>query len=377
MTKSSPDNMPLQQPSLPWRMTSTMVMGLTAALSRVFLYGLNSVEVTGLQRFLDVLDKRKDIEKRQRGLITVSNHISVLDDPVMWGVLPFRYSFNPSNFRWELGAHDICFKNKLSGSFFSAGQVLPTHRARYSSHGGLFQPTISQAIRLLSSQPFTSPQLGLSEETHDVSDPFTAGGLTYTTNGVDRYVAPSVYAQNRHSWVHIFPEACVHQHAKMFLRYFKWGVSRLILESEPVPDVMPVFIDGTQRIMPEDRGWPRFLPRFGVRFRVAFGELLDAEKTFGDLRTRWQELVRREREKKRALAMGELSDELKYGREAVDLRIEVARRVRDEILKLRRSMGYPDEEEPLGFELAETWAREPAGEKFRSNVDDSLVNKRE
>ncbi len=58
------------QPSLPWRMTSSLVMGLTAALSKGFLYTFNSVEVTGLEGFLDVLDKRKDVEKRERGLIT-------------------------------------------------------------------------------------------------------------------------------------------------------------------------------------------------------------------------------------------------------------------------------------------------------------------
>lgn len=69
-SNTNPNKLPLQQPSLPWRMTSSVIMGLTAALSRGFLYGLNSVEVTGLERFLEVLDKRKDVEKRQRGLIT-------------------------------------------------------------------------------------------------------------------------------------------------------------------------------------------------------------------------------------------------------------------------------------------------------------------
>ncbi|OTA60293.1 acyltransferase [Hypoxylon sp. EC38] len=373
MSKSNTNRLPLQQPSLSWRMTSSIVMGLTATLCRGFLYGLNSVEVIGLERFLDILDKRQDVEKRQRGLITVSNHISVMDDPIMWGVLPLRYGFNPSNHRWGLGAHDICFKNKLLGSFFYSGQVLPTHRFQHSPHGGLFQATIPEAIRLLSSQPFATPIPAVSEESHDVLDPFTSGELAFTTTGTDRYVAPSIYSQNRYSWVHIFPEACVHQHPKMFLRYFKWGVSRLILESEPMPDVLPMFIDGTQHIMPEDRRWPRFIPRFPAKFRVAFGELVDTEKVFGDLRARWQELVRKE---KKMLAMGELTDELKYGKEAVDLRIEVARRVRDEVMKVRKSLGYPDEEEP-GFELAETWAREPSKDRFKSNVDDSLVNKRE
>jgi hypothetical protein len=57
-------------PSLPWRTTSSIVMGLTGALSRAFYYGLNHIEVIGLDDFLQTLDKRKDIEGRERGLIT-------------------------------------------------------------------------------------------------------------------------------------------------------------------------------------------------------------------------------------------------------------------------------------------------------------------
>ncbi|KAI0906752.1 acyltransferase [Ustulina deusta] len=349
------------QPSLPRRVTSSLIMGLTASLSRVFIYGLNSVEVTGLQRFLDMLDKRKDVNRRQRGLLTVCNHASVSDDPIMWGVLPFGHAFNPSNHRWSLGAQDICFKNGLLGAFFSAGQVLPTHRLQYSPHGGLFQPTVTQAIRLLSAQPFLKPPPSSKAMADEVDIP----GLS------------PVYAENRHSWVHVFPEACVHQHPKMFMRYFKWGVSRMILESEPMPDVLPIFVDGTQHMMPENRGWPRFLPRFGVKLRVAFGEPVDAEKIFGDLRARWQELVRQEHSKTQMpQVLGELSDELKYGEEAMELRVEVARRVREEVSKVRRSLGYSDEE-PRGFELAETWEREPEKDRFKSNVDESLVNKRQ
>ena len=58
------------QPTLPWRITSSVVMGLTAALSRGYLYTLNTVEVTGLDQFLEILDQRKDVAKRERGLIT-------------------------------------------------------------------------------------------------------------------------------------------------------------------------------------------------------------------------------------------------------------------------------------------------------------------
>jgi monolysocardiolipin acyltransferase len=52
-------------------------MGSVGALSRGFLYGLNNVEVTGLNNLLRVLDRRKDVENRQRGLLTVCNHVAV------------------------------------------------------------------------------------------------------------------------------------------------------------------------------------------------------------------------------------------------------------------------------------------------------------
>ena len=87
--------------------------------------------------------------------------------------------------------------------------MLPTHRNSYSPHGGAFQSTIPQAIRLLSAQPFGSLQLGsldvASSKTGgytDITDPFTSGdGRTYTTDGTDSIVAPSIYAQNRLAWV--------------------------------------------------------------------------------------------------------------------------------------------------------------------------------
>ncbi|TPX12132.1 uncharacterized protein E0L32_007247 [Thyridium curvatum] len=389
-------------------------MGLTGIVCKTILYGTNKVEVIGLDRFLQRLEKRKDVEKRERGLLTVSNHISVVDDPLMWGIMPWRYIFNPQSLRWGLGAHDICYANPLFSNFFMAGQTLPMHRLQHSPDGGgLFQPTVTQAIRLLSSQPYGKPLVGpsltpassSSSQTTTPpaadSDPFTTGALTYSTTPTDRWPAPSAYPSNRHSWVHVFPEGLVHQHPDRGLRYFKWGVARLILESEPAPDVVPIFVDGTDRIMPEDRAFPRFLPRLGQRVRVAVGDAVDFEQTFGDLRRQWAALAERSARRRRwelrlledggrrgkggaaeeeeegrregtVTMMGELSDDLKYGAEAEAIRVEVAHRVRNEILKLRRSLGYPDEDPALG--LAETWAKDPHKKQYKSNVDGSLVN---
>ena len=170
------------------------------------------------------------------------------------------------------------------------------------------------------------------------------------------------------------------------MRYFKWGVSRLILESEPTPDVVPMFIDGNQHLMPEDRQFPRFAPRVGARIRVAFGEKLDTEETFGDLRRRWKQLVNKSQAirgaGKEANGDGaptpaghlveELPDDLKYGNEAREIRVEVARRVREQVLKLRRELRYP-EPDP-SFAYAETWAKDPNKKRYKSRVDDSWIN---
>jgi monolysocardiolipin acyltransferase len=45
-------------------------MGLTGVVSKAFLFGFNGTEVHGLQRFLEILESRRDPAKRKTGLIT-------------------------------------------------------------------------------------------------------------------------------------------------------------------------------------------------------------------------------------------------------------------------------------------------------------------
>jgi monolysocardiolipin acyltransferase len=278
----------------------------------------------------------------------------------------------------------IVSPSRFLSTFFTLGQVLPTHRGAYSPvHGGLFQPTITQAIRLLSSQPFSSasqnlpkPDFSISPTSPDIIDPFTSSALTYpltyTTTGTDTFPSPSAYTSRKFSWIHIFPEGCVHQHPQKSLRYFKWGISRLILEAEPMPEIVPIFVDGMQDVMPENRSWPRQLPRAGKLIKIAFGDSVDGEQVFGDLRARWKNLVRLQQEALRKkgerpeMEMGELTEGLMYGSEAVAIRKEVTRRVRMEVLKVRRSLGYPDEDPKQG--LVETWIEE--GPKKTGKMDD-------
>ncbi|THV75133.1 hypothetical protein D6D28_02037 [Aureobasidium pullulans] len=350
-----------EQPSLLWRTGSSVITGATGFLCRTFLVGLNRLEVNGYDKFMHLLDERADVKGRTKGLITVSNHTSVMDDPILWGVLPYRYHWNPDNVRWSLASHDLAFQNKFTSLFFSLGNTLPCHRLQHSPYGGLLQPTMTQAIRLLSAGPFPAPTAtpaSRSLKSPDISDPFSGGHLTYSTDGVDTFPAPSAYASRRHAWVHIFPEGRVHQKEDKTMRYFKWGVSRLILESEPAPDLVPLFIEGFDSIMHESRGFPRPIPRAGRDVTVTFGDKIDTGDAFRDLRDRWAAL------KQQAVQRGAQSDELGVvrdeqlmnGAEAVRLREECTMRVREAVLAVRRTRGLPDEDPKCG--LIETWAME-------------------
>lgn len=235
---------------------------------------------------------------------------------------------------------------RFTSTFFSLGQVLPTRRLWHSSLGGLYQPTMTQAIGLLSgpSKAITSPE------------------LLFSTDGRDSFHSPVAYSVNRNAWVHVFPEACCHQSPESSLRYFKWGISRLILESNPAPEFIPMFIHGTQDIMPEDRGFPRFLPRIGNKIKVIIGKPTDVDAVFGTERAAWKRLVER----------GD-PESLVDGEEATQLRIRVAKSVRDEVSKLRERAGLPPEHDETAA-LADTWSKEPNKRRFKSPVDGSFIN---
>jgi monolysocardiolipin acyltransferase len=148
----------------------------------------------------------------------------------------------------------------------------------------------------------------------------------------------------------------VNQHPHNQLRYFKWGISRLILESEPAPHLVPIFIDGMQNIMPEHRKWPRWLPRTGANVRIVFGERVDTGEMFSEYRHLWRQLARNYKiagSVDNHFTLGELPDELKMDPMAVGMRIAIANETRTMVAQLRESLGLPPDDPSLG--LAKSW----------------------
>lgn len=72
------EEVPAAAPPLSWRIGSTATMAFIGLLCKGFLnVATSQTTVEGLEGFVDLLDRRRDVEGRTRGLITVSNHTSV------------------------------------------------------------------------------------------------------------------------------------------------------------------------------------------------------------------------------------------------------------------------------------------------------------
>ncbi|ORY99443.1 acyltransferase-domain-containing protein [Syncephalastrum racemosum] len=205
-----------------WNVGSTAVIGGVGLVSKLFLKYGSDTRVYNLDKFMDTIEQRDG-----RGMITVSNHESVLDDPVLWGVLPLETLFSIHKMRWVLGAADICFTSLPRSVFFALGQAIPTIRG-----SGIYQPAVDFAIR----------------------------------------------KANQGGWIHIFPEARVNQTAAMIR--FKWGVGRIIMESDTCPLVIPVWHTGMSEVRPLV-GPPI---RFGKRVTLAFGDPIDFQDTLAEWR---------------------------------------------------------------------------------------------
>ncbi|GAA5969231.1 hypothetical protein JCM11641_007518 [Rhodosporidiobolus odoratus] len=191
---------------------------VVGGFSKLFLKaGTRSVRVEGLPAFLDALQS-------ERGVLTVSNHISVVDEPFTWGVLPLQNFLNSRTLRWTLGASDVMFNGKWDRWFFEKGQVIETFRGK-----GIYQKAIDESVEKLD-----------------------AG-----------------------QWVHMYPEGRIKQETLHELRRLKWGVSRMLMECERPPLIIPIFLRGFEQVMDEPRVWPRYLPNFGKDITILFGQPLN------------------------------------------------------------------------------------------------------
>jgi len=167
----------------------------------------------------DILLEHTLRRSKGKGLITVCNHVSTIDDPGIFGILlDMKHLFNSEKIRWSLGAKEIMFTNAFYRWFFGdCGKVIPIERG-----AGLNQYGVHLSIEKL----------------------------------------------NQGDWVHLFPEGKIITGGK--LQKLRWGIGKLIESSNPTPYVIPIYHLGLDKVMPGN-----ILPRpIGKDVSVLIGEPL-------------------------------------------------------------------------------------------------------
>lgn len=93
-----------------WQSLSSATVFATGIFAKGFLnLMIKDVEVTNLD-ILREAQERSIVERR--GLVTIMNHMSLLDDPFVWGILPMHNFTSPGRVRWSLGADNVLFYNE-------------------------------------------------------------------------------------------------------------------------------------------------------------------------------------------------------------------------------------------------------------------------
>lgn len=215
---------------------------------------INKTRVCNKQTFNDQLNQTKSLNENKQllcksncdnhnlqiqdlcPLLTISNHTSCIDDPLIWGMLvsPTHCWNNLEKIRWSPAALEVCFGKLWHSNFFALGKSFPIIRG-----AGLDQPAMNFAQSLL----------------------------------------------RCNQWIHFFPEGRVmRDKAGMpldnqldFGYKFKWGVSKLIMDffsrknNPGLPSetkflrILPIYHCGIDSVLPI--GWP-YLPRIGKRISI-------------------------------------------------------------------------------------------------------------
>jgi len=215
------------------------VLTMDTLIQKPFLFILNKVHIEQHTRLTDLIGKRG----RKTPLITVSNHCSSLDEPLLFSAL-IPWPILQWQLRWSLCNDDMFFKlgNVFAQLFFYAARGLPIWRNR-SMDQPSFQEFCTKARK---------------------------GG-----------------------WCHIFPEGRIWQPWKLNaegrrLGPLRPGVGKLIAHCEETdPVVLPFYHTGMHRVLPQvpNSRAQSFPPKTGNTLRIRIGEPIPV----GDLLKEYRE----------------------------------------------------------------------------------------
>ncbi|XP_023218748.1 tafazzin-like isoform X1 [Centruroides sculpturatus] len=226
----------MNKPPKLFNIGSRIVIPAVGIISKIMTGWLNNVVVYNRHVLIDAIENRPE----NVPLITVSNHHSCLDDPMLWGILDWKHLFNSKVMRWSGAAHDICFTKEWHSKFFALGKTFPIRRG-----DGVYQKAMDFCLERL----------------------------------------------NAGNWIHFFPEGKVNMTKDESLR-LKWGIGRLISECKITPFVIPFYHLGMDCVLPNKAP---YIPRVGQVVTVLIGNPID----FSEMREKLKKEMKTAMEKRK------------------------------------------------------------------------------
>ncbi|XP_063689442.1 tafazzin-like [Bolinopsis microptera] len=212
-----------------WKTVSRVAVATVSLTSKLYFKCFHKTNVYPSQYHLDDLARAN----WDRPIITVSNHMSCVDDPLLWGIL-YRSSTvirHWDKVRWVPGAHELCYEGgkfvKLKGLTMSLGKTSSCRRGE-----GVYQPCMDFSIEQLN--------------------------------------------QNRP--VHIFVEGKVNETRNLIRT--KWGIGRLIQDCERPPIVLPWVHRGMEEVLPMYHS----IPKFNKKITIGIGDPIETEELLAECR---------------------------------------------------------------------------------------------
>ncbi|KAH3666961.1 hypothetical protein OGAPHI_003411 [Ogataea philodendri] len=323
-----------------WNVLSHATCLAAVGSSKLIISLFYNLNLKGLENLDRSLAKAR---AENRGFVTVMNHMSVCDDPFLWACLPWRYYASLDDIRWGLAAKNICFVSKSSSTFFSLGKLFACERFGR----GPFQGGLDALVRVLSPDDTLDTDhifQGLNE-----SKPIASSLVDNVKSFYSPKYTPPIL-RYKSSWVHIFPEGYVCQlkppHNNS-MRFFRWGTARLILEPTVAPVVVPIFSDGFEKVAPEAKSddlVDSILPQgIGSTITVNIGRAIE-DRVIEAFRAEWRALCDKYHDRSNP---NDLTPELKFGKEAQNLRSRVCAYLRERVAELRLENGFAPEDPRL------------------------------
>ena len=228
-------------------------------------------EIYGKENLMEVVEERKFDPK---GIITVSNHVSLFDDPIIIVALMNIQNFSDKTKCWYSTA---CannfnpvgknFSSKFIRYFSRVANMIFLSRAK--KRGGAPPVILDDPLEYLSEYIDSEGMRVLQMKAHREGMDVSSYLKSFYTTGPDGYngrnasfnqigMIESVARVNAGQWVHLFPEGS--RSRTIHLKMPKAGVGKVIYHSRG-STVLPICVYGMQDVLPVGSLVPRFFKK--------------------------------------------------------------------------------------------------------------------